>query len=113
MNSFTNKEKKFVWCLGQSLVMRFFISASLGSNVPTPTDPAVRIVSVQNDLVAAISFSGWATQASWDSNTQSLKAMLARDGVALSQNGANRIAQYDSPWTIFNRLNEVWLPVQM
>jgi hypothetical protein len=92
--------------------MRFFVPSELGSNVPTPSDPNVRVVSMENDLVAVVGFGGWATQSRWTDNSQKLMGLLTRN-IKLSNGEPNRLAQYDSPWTIFNRLNEVWLPIVM
>jgi hypothetical protein len=78
--------------------------------LPTPNDPAVRIVDVPAQDYAVLRFTGSRTGAAVAAKTQALKAGLA--------GGRWRIAGepvawfYDPPWTVpFLRRNEVAAPV--
>ncbi|MBL8201101.1 MAG: heme-binding protein [Chromatiales bacterium] len=78
--------------------------------VPEPLDPAVRIVGTPARLVAAITYSGRATEVMHGKKEQALRAELAKRQLAVA--GETITAQYDAPFIPgpFRR-NEVLIPV--
>jgi hypothetical protein len=93
----------------------FFVPASIfGSNyagIPTADD-----ISIVNgtDLVFAITeFPGFASESEFKQYQGNLTAAMAEAGLAAVPDTpwSTVWAQYDSPFTLFNRHNEVWLRV--
>ena len=80
--------------------------------VPEPLDPSVRIVATPQRLVAAITYSGRATEAMHIGKEQVLRAELAKRQLAAA--GEPITAQYDAPFIPgpFRR-NEVLIPVTL
>lgn len=80
-------------------------------SAPTPTDPAVTLVSVPRTKVAALRYSGsWSEQA-MDENSQELLEWIEINDLAMAS--APRAAGYDPPWTIpFLRRNEVLIDIE-
>ena len=77
---------------------------------PVPNDPAVRLETVMDYTVAAITFSGAFDQGSINEHTHILEQWIADHG--FTQTGAVIAAGYDPPFTIpFFRRNEVLIPV--
>jgi hypothetical protein len=89
----------------------FIVPASYTrETVPEPLDPAVRIVSIPGRLVAALTYSGWTSQALNDKQVVALQAELARR--QLTAAGPPITAQYDAPFVPGPfRHNEVLMPV--
>jgi len=75
--------------------------------LPVPSDPRVHHEQVPARTVAALRFSGWATDGNVDGHLQQLQAQLQKLG--LRPAGEPVLAQYDPPWSLpFWRRNE-WL----
>jgi len=80
-------------------------------SAPTPTDPAVRLVSVPRKKVAALRYLGSWSEQSTDENSQELLEWIETNGLATAS--APRAAGYDPPWTIpFLRRNEVLIDIE-
>lgn len=78
--------------------------------VPEPLDPNVRIVATPPRLVAAITFSGRATEVMHGKKEAALREALAKRGLAVA--GEPITAQYDAPFIPGPlRRNEVLIPV--
>ena len=98
------------------LTMRFFLPAAFTeANVPRPTDPRVRILTVPGETLAVRRFTGWHGPDDVEAEEARLRATLdgaALDGAAWRPAGEAVAFFYDPPWTIpFLRRNEVALPV--
>ena len=95
-----------------SPMMAFTLPAEYAlEDLPTPDDGSVTLVPVSGKTVAAIRFSGWATDSKVASNQQELMAVLDRYGVATV--GVPTLNQYNPPWTLpFLRRNEIAVEVQ-
>jgi hypothetical protein len=79
-------------------------------NLPAPKDSAVRTRVVPPARVAAIRFSGWATQSDLAAKAKELEACLKTHG--LTPAGPAALAQYDPPWILGPwRRNEAMIPV--
>jgi len=79
---------------------------------PQPTEEDVYIYTRPATLYAVGVFSGWANW--WEVEVQPQIVKLGA-AVALANltvpNGQESVSQYDSPFTIFNRHNEIWMPI--
>lgn len=98
------------------LTMRFFLPAAFTeANVPRPTDPRVRILTVPGETLAVRRFTGWHGPDDVEAEEARLRATLddaALDGAVWRPAGEAVAFFYDPPWTIpFLRRNEVALPV--
>jgi hypothetical protein len=81
------------------------------ATLPKPMNPAVTLRERPGRTVAAVQFSGWATEASVNRHTEALKAWVAAKN--WQPDGSVQLAFYDPPWTLpWWRRNEVWMPVQ-
>jgi hypothetical protein len=91
--------------------IRFFMPAdSTLQTLPTPDDPAVKLVAVPPETVAVLRFSGSPTPQAVLDNTNELVAALER--TAWRPAGAPEAWFYDPPWTLPPlRRNEVAIPV--
>jgi hypothetical protein len=79
--------------------------------LPEPLDSRVSIVEVPGRLVAAVRFSGAASEEDFDARTARLEEWIAGQG--LKQRSTPRFARYDPPFTIpFLRRNEVHITVE-
>jgi hypothetical protein len=92
--------------------MRFFLPAEVASaGPPAPTDPRLHLVNVATTTVAALRYSGVATQAARDHQAATLLGVLARSRWQAA--GGVFQLNYDPPFTIpFVRRNEVAVPVE-
>lgn len=92
----------------------FFVPASLfpaGSKVPT--SPQVQIVPMESLKVVTAEFGGFATYELFQATESKLRAALQEAGLTEVKDAFHVMyAQYDSPFTLFNRHNEVWIHVQ-
>lgn len=80
------------------------------ADLPKPTDPRVTLREIPARTVAAVRFSGFATQGSIAEEEAALAAWIAAKGFA--PQGAPVYAFYDPPFTLpFFRRNEVMVPV--
>lgn len=95
----------------------FFVPASLYptmSSIPAPTSANLTLVQLPLATFAVLEFPGFATEADFAANEATLRSYLARDGMSVVSDGWSPVwAQYDSPFTIFNRHNEVWMHVAL
>jgi hypothetical protein len=96
---------------GATWVVRFTMPSALSlATLPAPNDPRVRLSLQPPVRVAALRFSGWATE----NVTTARKAELLERAKShhLRVAGPVTLAQYDPPWTLpFLRRNEVMVPV--
>lgn len=78
--------------------------------LPEPTDPAVTLRALPEELAAAVRYSGRWTGSGYHQRVRQLEAAVARAGLTVT--GPPRWARFDPPWTPwFLRHNEVVLPV--
>jgi hypothetical protein len=81
------------------------------ATLPKPNDPRVQLREIAAHRMAAVRFSGLATQASVKEQTDALLAWVKAEG--LEPAGTPQLARYDTPWTLpFLRRNEVLVPVK-
>ncbi len=79
--------------------------------LPRPKDPRIRIVTREPRTMAVLRYSGRWTEENDRNHEQSLRAALARDGIAVR--GEAVLARYNSPFTpYFMRRNEVMVEVE-
>jgi hypothetical protein len=92
-------------------VVRFFMPASYTmASLPTPTDPAVRLVDVPGETMAVLRFSGFGSVGAMDEHRADLLKALA--GSKWTPSGVPVAWYYDPPWTLpFLRRNEVAVAV--
>lgn len=88
--------------------MSFLIPKSLADNPPIPKDSKVYIAKENATLYAVRSFSGYILKKStWEKEAEALASSVAKD---LSVDTSNYyMVGYDSPFTLMNRLNEIWM----
>ena len=88
-------------------LMRFFLPSGLSiETAPRPTDPEVSVVTVPEQTLAALSFTGLASQGSLATQKNRLTADLA--STHWEAQGIVTAYYYDPPWTLpFMRRNEV------
>ena len=81
-------------------------------DLPEPADDSVRIQTVPGRTMAAIRFSGWATDGKVKRNTEQLISTLKQHGIEAV--GTPSLNQYNPPWTPpFLRRNEIMVEVQV
>jgi hypothetical protein len=92
--------------------VRFFMPAKYDRNtLPEPTDPAIAIVELPEETLAAVRFSGPRDPAAVEAATRALQQGL--DGTGWTPSGVPTAYFYDPPWTLpFLRRNEVVVPVR-
>ncbi|GAA1679911.1 heme-binding protein [Microbacterium lacus] len=96
---------------GEGFVVAFVLPAAMTEqDAPVPTNAAVRVRTVPEQLVAATRFSGRWTEESWRRHRDELLAALSSAGVTVI--GEPRFARFDPPFTPwFLRRNEVLVDV--
>ncbi len=96
---------------GTTWIVRFTMPASFSlANLPTPNDPQVRLSLQPPVRVAALQFSGWATESATLRRSSELLDLVKTHH--LRAMGPVTLAQYNPPWTLpFLRRNEVMVPV--
>ena len=96
---------------GETVVtMRFFLPATRAANPPVPQDPGVRLTIVPGATVAALRFSGNATERTRVRKEAELLARLGR--TAWQPAGTPYLLGYDPPFTIpFLKRSEVVVAV--
>ena len=81
------------------------------TSLPRPNSPNIRLKETRAARVAAIRFSGWATDRSISDHTAELERKLRERQLIVT--GPAAIAQYDPPWTLpFLRRNEILIPIE-
>eukprot|EP01138_Halocafeteria_seosinensis_P012448 gb/GECG01012720.1/.p1 GENE.gb/GECG01012720.1/~~gb/GECG01012720.1/.p1 ORF type:complete len:219 (+),score=27.18 gb/GECG01012720.1/:1-657(+) len=93
----------------------FFVPSSLFSDrSEIPTSNEISIESGSNLKMAATEFGGFANKTDFINYSAQLKDVLRKAGHKLVEGSdwSEAWAQYDSPFTLFGRHNEVWLQVQ-
>jgi DNA gyrase inhibitor GyrI len=92
--------------------MQFFLPSSFTlETAPVPTDPGIKIVSVEGGYYAVLEYSGRSTNANFDKQQRILVNSLERDGV--TQKSAPIMATYNGPLTLpFMRRNEVIVMIE-
>ncbi len=93
-------------------VMRFFLPAAVArAGAPEPTDPNVHLVTLPEETVAVIRYSGIPTETARQTHTATLRAALVRLGK--TPDGAPSFMGYDPPFTLpMLRRNEVAIPIK-
>jgi hypothetical protein len=91
-------------------VMAFNMPASFEmQDLPQPDSQAIAFASVPAQTVAALRFSGWATDGKVERKTVELMDALEQHGVQVV--GEPVLNQYNPPWTLINRRNEIMVAV--
>ena len=81
-------------------------------DLPQPKDESVVLEEIPGRTVAAIRFSGWATNGKVNRKTEELMETLAQYEIAIV--GDPSLNQYNPPWTPpFLRRNEIMVEVQL
>lgn len=75
------------------------------SDLPKPNDPGVRIEKSEDEYVAAIRFSGFASDQAIRAQTERLAALLQEKGI--QPVGNFRYLGYDPPYRVMGRRNEI------
>jgi len=90
-------------------VVQFVLPRTVSlETAPEPLDPRVRVRQVPGARLAAITFSGFWSQANYEKNLALLREGVAASG--LQATGEPVWSRYDAPWTPwFMRRNEIWL----
>jgi hypothetical protein len=97
---------------GTSRVVSFVMPSRYTlATLPIPNDPSVQLVEVPEQKIAALTFSGYATDGRFEKMQERLLAYLSRDHVTTV--GVPSYAGYNPPWTPpwMNR-NEVMIEVE-
>ncbi|KAK4306962.1 hypothetical protein Pmani_021239 [Petrolisthes manimaculis] len=88
----------------------FYVPSIHQDNPPKPTNPDVYIEERPELHVFSRRFHGFTNDQDWITNAAQLAEDLLTDGMDEGVNFSTYYtAGYDSPYTIFNRTNEVWL----
>jgi len=80
-------------------------SAYTKVNLPEPNDPNVIISSTTDEYVAAIRFSGYASDSEIKKYSEKLESALRSHGIKYY--GNFRFLGYNAPWQLFGRRNEI------
>jgi hypothetical protein len=92
-------------------VMRLFLPRHLAQDAPAPTDPKVHLVTLPQQTLAVLHFSGELTPDSRRAHQAELLADVAAGGWVVA--GAPLVLSYDPPFALpFVRHNEVAVQVQ-
>lgn len=90
--------------------MSFVMPATYDShNLPKPNDEQVTIKTMPDEYVAAIRFSGYASDEDVKINTEKLKKLLAENKINFYGNFV--LLAYNAPYQIINRRNEIIVKV--
>jgi hypothetical protein len=84
-------------------------SGSHKENLPVPLDPGVKLSTNEHEYVAAISFSGFATDGRINTYSRKLRTYL--EASSISYYGHFRFLGYNAPYTLFGRRNEIIVSV--
>jgi hypothetical protein len=97
--------------LEDSMTMMFMVPKKLNKDMlPKPNQSGIEFKEEPAKTVAAISFSGWATDTKIEKYKQDLKAALNAESIKYT----NRFYffGYNAPYEVFNRKNEVIVELQ-
>ena len=96
---------------GDQVAMRFFLPRTVAqAGAPAPLDPRLHLVQIPATTIAALRYSGVATQATRDQKAAQLRQILAK--TSWKPEGEVFQLNYDPPFTIpFLRRNEVAVTV--
>jgi hypothetical protein len=92
----------------------FFVPASLfPAGTKVPVSSTVQVVPMEGLKVVTTEFGGFATYDLFVAAESSLRIALKEAGLTEVTDAFHVMyAQYDSPFTLFNRHNEVWIHVE-
>ncbi len=79
-------------------------------NLPKPNDPGVRIISTKDEYVAAIRFSGYASDEDLKLYSEKLQNLLKENGIITF--GNYRFLGYNAPYQFIGRRNEIIVSVE-
>ena len=92
--------------LGESISMMFMIPSELDLNkLPTPNNPNVKFKSEPEKIVAAVTFSGWASDDKIEFHKNQLIQFLNEEEIAFNQEFS--YLGYNPPFELTNRRNEI------
>ena len=96
--------------MGDSMKMSFMVPSDKEVNdLPKPNDPRVYQEKKDSTIMAAISFSGWASDEKIKQHIEELKATLEKHQIAYT--GPFSYLGYNPPYQLVNRRNEVVVKV--
>jgi hypothetical protein len=78
-------------------------------SLPKPDDPGVRIVNTEDEYVAAIRFSGYASDKDLKFYAEKLQSLLKENGITTL--GNYRFLGYNAPYQVIGRRNEIIVTV--
>ncbi len=91
--------------------MRFVMPAAYNkNNLPKPNDPAVAIISTEEEYVAAIKFGGYANDERIKKYTEKLAQALQEQNI--QHDGHFRFLGYNAPYQFVGRKNEIVVRIQ-
>lgn len=97
---------------GEVLEMEFMMPSKYTlESLPAPSRSGIEFVEKPGMVMAAISFSGWASDGKIAEMTQSLRYMLEQRGI--SHSGKFIYLGYNPPYQLINRRNEVVVEVMV
>lgn len=95
---------------GQGLEMEFMMPSKYTiESLPAPNRQDIEFYEKPEMVMAAIKFSGWASDAKIAEMTETLKALLKKEGIAHS--GKFIYLGYNPPYQVINRRNEIVVEV--
>jgi len=90
----------------QGLEMEFMMPSKYTiESLPTPNRKGIEFYEKPEAVMAAITFKGWASDAKIAEMTETLKGLLAKEGIA--HNGNFIYLGYNPPYQVINRRNEI------
>jgi hypothetical protein len=108
--TFTRDHATDGWIVG------FFVPSTYKTKdeVPKPTDKSITIVEIpEGTKFAVATFGGFATKTDFNEELHKLSVRLQEDDVKVVHDELLLVwASYESPFTLFDRHNEVWLHVE-
>lgn len=87
--------------------MMFWLDPDFQANPPKPMDDQVSITHWGSRIAYVRTYGLWAIESMIKSNEDQLRKSLKRDGVTDFNDKVVYSAQYNSPWDLFNRKNDV------
>lgn len=80
------------------------------SDLPKPDNPGIILHQTEDEYVAAIQFGGYATDKDIEFYSEKLLNSLKKKGIIIT--GNVRYFGYNPPYQVYNRRNEVIVPVK-